>query len=730
MLRKVKSLVQRGKHKSQPLQQESISQEETAKPSSAMDLIYSHLPSSSFVRLLELKSGSGEDAIRADLRPVNLQDKPEYEALSYVWGREPPNDSITVQDHAFATRPNLIAALRRLRLPNQPRVLWIDAICINQADVDERGQQVNLMREIYTNAKKVLIFMPADYASSTEAAWELGGRIAQVSMQYFGYGTEILEAPVALRLEAKNALEGSVGWKELMAATRRWLGNEWFQRVWTFQEAFLAKEAFVLCGEHELHFQAFLAMWSGMLRIGVRPDLNGIECSRVLMATCEWALSERLAGNGQLEPQQRARLSTLLRSTFRHKVTDDRDRVYGMLAMVDLADDARFRPDYRQSVKEAYTLVAKWLILDDGHLQILSDAQGLEHDPALPSWVPDWRGKMTVHRLAERTRDFERTFRVNGRFEPARILLPGDEPNKIKLRGMRLGKIVNAQCGTADLVRGMHHSMIQLSSWRSFVAAPRKMCDLFRKLGALPVPGTYAPTGEPAMEACIRTLAADELPCSPRMRRDVHEYYPAYADYSALSWRQAVQPLPQNVMTSGANSHASLDRPGGPAAEVTDLLFGRTPARPLALYPDLSIPARLVSEQILWNIAKDVCRAIETHAYGRVFIITDNGYLGIAPEEAETGDEVWTLAGGDVPFVLRRKSVPATTGSTPGSESNSGEVPEYSLIGDCYVHGILDGELWQEPTVSGQGNTVTPDNVAREPMPKEEAYCWETITLV
>jgi Heterokaryon incompatibility protein (HET) len=54
---------------------------------------------------------------------------------------------------------NLDAALRRLRLPDQPRLLWVDAICINQGDIIERSRQVRIMRDIYANAKTVVVWL-------------------------------------------------------------------------------------------------------------------------------------------------------------------------------------------------------------------------------------------------------------------------------------------------------------------------------------------------------------------------------------------------------------------------------------------------------------------------------------------------------------------------------------------------------------------------------------------
>jgi hypothetical protein len=159
-----------------------------------MDKIYESLLDSHSVHLLTIDPGRHEDAIKVDLRVVSLESKPDYEALSYVWGKEPPNESITVQGQALPTRPNLAAALRRLRRPERQRVLWVDAICMDQRDVDERAQQVGLMRRVYMQTRRVISFMPDDLAACAGSTDELARRVAQVSYQYF-YPGEISAPP-------------------------------------------------------------------------------------------------------------------------------------------------------------------------------------------------------------------------------------------------------------------------------------------------------------------------------------------------------------------------------------------------------------------------------------------------------------------------------------------------------------------------------------------------------
>ena len=127
------------------------------------------------IRKIALNPGENEDPITCTLSLVTSEADLDYEALSYTWdtdstaGTQQETRVITCSGHEMLIRENLFIALRRLRYPDRSRSLWVDAICINQADNEEKSQQVALMDEIYVNAKEVIIWLGEEEADDALA---------------------------------------------------------------------------------------------------------------------------------------------------------------------------------------------------------------------------------------------------------------------------------------------------------------------------------------------------------------------------------------------------------------------------------------------------------------------------------------------------------------------------------------------------------------------------------
>ena len=122
------------------------------------------------IRLFTLEPGKGYDEIHCEIAEYPLNKAPAYETVSYFWGGRDSKSSIALSKRVplsnklrsykvLRTPRNLKLALKYLRDENKPRVIWADAICINQDDKDEKTQQVGMLLDIYQRASQVVVWL-------------------------------------------------------------------------------------------------------------------------------------------------------------------------------------------------------------------------------------------------------------------------------------------------------------------------------------------------------------------------------------------------------------------------------------------------------------------------------------------------------------------------------------------------------------------------------------------
>ncbi|KAL2354621.1 heterokaryon incompatibility, partial [Cryomyces antarcticus] len=107
--------------------------------------------------------------LKCELSIASFDSIPQYEALSYVWGNPADPKYIELDKQKFPVTHNLHATLRALRNNRTKRVLWVDALCINQADIPERIAQVAQMRHIYEAAQEVAVWLGGETSGSPRA---------------------------------------------------------------------------------------------------------------------------------------------------------------------------------------------------------------------------------------------------------------------------------------------------------------------------------------------------------------------------------------------------------------------------------------------------------------------------------------------------------------------------------------------------------------------------------
>jgi len=113
------------------------------------------------IRILELQPGQRSDPFLGKFIIVNVDSGFAYDALSYMWGDATQTDQVVVDGAAIPVAWNLTRALEYLRdfAGSEPLRIWIDAICIDQNNLEERAEQVAMMRSVYHNASCVRIWI-------------------------------------------------------------------------------------------------------------------------------------------------------------------------------------------------------------------------------------------------------------------------------------------------------------------------------------------------------------------------------------------------------------------------------------------------------------------------------------------------------------------------------------------------------------------------------------------
>jgi hypothetical protein len=218
------------------------------------------------IRLLTLKPGPFQSPIHCHLERASLGAKCVYEALSYVWGKDEGHLTITLNMAEHPVRKNLECALRHLRDKEHPRIFWIDAICINQADTDERSKQVAMMGNIYKKASKVYAWLgEADDQLNCvfDVLREFHMRKREAIIPTHFDASEQLEFHRQLFAETFEKIAGylpkqSPSDNDILHEEFNWIGplyeRCYWRRVWIVQELVLAKSIVVCCGDKSIDF--------------------------------------------------------------------------------------------------------------------------------------------------------------------------------------------------------------------------------------------------------------------------------------------------------------------------------------------------------------------------------------------------------------------------------------------------------------------------------------------
>ena len=593
------------------------------------------------IRTINIKPGYNYDLVSCRVQHVRLSEKPRYEALSYCWGNPTPNRAIICNDKPFRITTNLDLALRRLRSETEERILWADAICINQQDIDERNQQVRLMRQIYENAERVVVWLGED-TNHSDLGMALVPKLIEADKKRNESGDtrDISELKTAgLRDIYGLPMRNHDAWKGFFGI----LNRAWFERGWVIQEVAVGTSIMVYCGRAAVSFKDFMAALIFSHDIGLASEYMNENYGRLfLMGLTRQAV--------QSEIQQ-----DLLCLLFRHRLaltTDPRDKVFALCGLA--ADNGQDRlaiiPDYRQPVDELYRVVAVKMMTRNKNLDILSVPIDRESH-SRPSWVPDLSKPVMTSSLL----GIEHNIREDS---PYRASLATECSPTFSNDGLLLGLSgslfdVICQMGeTQPLEMGDNDAFRPIGGLRD-AFEERKRYMNWRSIAGLLTKRRYV-TGESLEDAYWQTLIAGYNPSAGQLadKDRIKAHYMAWKRHSFKYAYLRLLPSPLFEWILAFTLCAS---------------FLKAVVRFLICLPFVSAPHEF--------------KSMMGNAASRRLVRTQRGYLGLAGDAVRVGDAIVLCKGGKLPLVVR------------GEYRSSGQL---RLVSDCYVHGIMNGEAFDE----------------------------------
>jgi hypothetical protein len=247
------------------------------------------------IRLLHVQGRqNADDVLICTLKTVSLLDdpKPPYKAISYFWAEVSGTATIELNGALVDIPGSAAKVLRQFRLLSSSRILWIDALCINQEDLNERSQQVALMGQVYRSSQGTLAWL-GDSDGATERTLRTLNRI---SNEFYNpiYGSDPGISDDRKGTELSDEFDKVLEDDDVQSALD-FYRRPWFSRVWVIQEAVLAKTSTCYCGPHTILWNTVCrsTRWLGNFIDRVKREQNFDVIRGMYLAILGLALQNR-----------------------------------------------------------------------------------------------------------------------------------------------------------------------------------------------------------------------------------------------------------------------------------------------------------------------------------------------------------------------------------------------------------------------------------------------------
>ncbi|KAJ8106738.1 hypothetical protein OPT61_g9341 [Boeremia exigua] len=615
------------------------------------------------------KKAFWEDSFKTELHPFQ-----RFTALSYVWGSPDAPKSIFVDGTRFWVTQNLYDALKSLRRPYEASAFWIDAICINQNDLDEKRLQIGLMRRIYRQADEVLAYIPQT-PEDNQSFNKLMGMILRADekcREVLASGpvpvekpdeadvTTLFEGPSLKLYKVDGPVKPTGSCIEdhglpdendpIWDCWRRFFASPYFQRIWILQEYALAQKLSFQLGRAKGNSDVLLIVLNSIDERSRRLNSKYLSCDDPELTSKAyggWIGFKQMAmrrvftradiyGSKRMEQS----LVELLPTGLTLKATDPRDKIYGLLGLVSDTDEFIDLVSYEDSdaYPEIYRRFTNRFIERGDIIPILRMACQTQNHAQMPSWVPDWSASISCNAIS-----VNYNFRAGGD-EPMSFQTLPQCPDQLHITGYLDSSVTfmtdalrpRRQSTAMGAGQDSRHDLMEnvLTSWDQLCAhlghTRTSKTDVFFDIFD-------------CMTMQLRNFRAEDK----TNHLDAEKYSEDFQNFMVFVGRM------MEYETSGDRAKYLQDSSMAYSIENMD------------------------------ENEHNFIVMMETNSLMRRFCYIGAGdQIALVPEHTEIGDVIAVVRGGPVPLVLRRMPEGVVDGSAA-----------YELIGDAYVPGMMRGEV-------------------------------------
>ncbi|KAH7109241.1 heterokaryon incompatibility protein-domain-containing protein, partial [Dactylonectria estremocensis] len=583
-------------------------------------------------RLLHLLPGSGD--LYFNLESVNLDDNPEYEAISYCWGNAKDTRTVYCGKDSLQITVSLFSALKQLRFPDRPRALWADAVCINQDDIVEKGAQVKLMSQIYSKTSRILIWLGEDKAGLEGVEESLAEALALLPPDTYDR-EEILE--IQLRLFRDTSELRKQGKPNIhdhdWASINHLFLQPWYERKWIIQEVVMAPDdipRLMICGDIELSWPDLASLAYRLYAYGVMFSVCGLSvvngyAPHMASFWIDGCKPQRMASNAFMIMlikyyRPRATLLDCFIATVNFQCSNHRDHVY---ALLNITSSAGLEPDYSLSAEEVWERFGIKCLIDDQNLKFLalSACMGPGKSGDLPSWVPSLNGKDFANSITSFTIR-PPCFRAGGSITP--LITVSANNRLLHLSGRIIDTVKATTRSLTEIPFPSEADVLPMTGFSSQVKMWKRIW--FQECIDFAADGDSSNLAPAKKRAFLKTMICEMTGMRDAAPEEVIDAIEVYLDY-----------------------HTDYFTPGyvlSDAVRDTILTYGG------------------IIEHSIFTMVSSLR-----------FCTTKEQRFGQVSKEAKSGDLICVLLGAEVPYILHLEK--------------SGN---YKLVGECYLHGVMQGE--------------------------------------